>query len=112
MCELTDEDTVARKDGIIALQIHAGPPMKVQFRNIRLKEFKSGGRAPHGLELIALLTLPPSRPSRRAKDGGGQRCIAPRRIHTGRGPLIRSADAADLDAAEPMARLPPTAKNR
>ncbi len=38
MCEVTDEDTVARKDGIIALQIHAGPPMKVQFRNIRLKE--------------------------------------------------------------------------
>ena len=40
MCELTDEDTVARKDGIIAFQIHAGPPMKVQFRNIRIKEFK------------------------------------------------------------------------
>jgi hypothetical protein len=38
MCEVTDEDTMARKDGIIALQIHAGPPMKVQFRNIRLKE--------------------------------------------------------------------------
>ncbi|MGA2620093.1 MAG: family 16 glycoside hydrolase [Thermoguttaceae bacterium] len=39
MCELTDNDTVARKDGIIALQIHAGPPMRVEFRNIRLKEF-------------------------------------------------------------------------
>ena len=38
MCELTDEDSVARKDGIIALQLHAGQPMKVQFRNIRLKE--------------------------------------------------------------------------
>jgi hypothetical protein len=38
MCELTDEDTVARKDGIIALQLHAGKPMKVQFRNIRLKD--------------------------------------------------------------------------
>ncbi len=38
MCEVTDEDTMARKDGIIALQIHAGPPMKVQFRNLRLKE--------------------------------------------------------------------------
>ena len=41
MCELTDEDTVARKDGIIALQLHAGPPMKVQFRNIRLKELEA-----------------------------------------------------------------------
>jgi hypothetical protein len=40
MCEVTDEDTKARKDGIIALQIHAGPPMKVQFRNVRLKEFR------------------------------------------------------------------------
>jgi hypothetical protein len=40
MCEVTDEDTMARKDGIIALQIHAGEPMKVQFRNVRLKEFK------------------------------------------------------------------------
>jgi hypothetical protein len=38
MCEVTDEDAVARKDGIIALQIHAGPPMKVQFRNVRIKE--------------------------------------------------------------------------
>ncbi len=38
MCEVTDEDTVARRDGIIALQIHAGPPMIVEFRNLRLKE--------------------------------------------------------------------------
>ena len=37
MCELTDEDTAARKDGIIALQIHAGPPMRVEFRNLQLK---------------------------------------------------------------------------
>ncbi len=40
MCELVDEDKVARKDGVIAFQIHAGPPMKVQFRNIRFKELK------------------------------------------------------------------------
>jgi hypothetical protein len=38
MCEVHDEDTIARKDGIVALQIHAGPPMMVQFRNIRLKK--------------------------------------------------------------------------
>lgn len=37
MCEMTDEDkSDRRKDGLIALQLHAGPPMKVQFRNIRL----------------------------------------------------------------------------
>ena len=40
MCELTDNDKVARKDGIIAFQIHAGQPMKVEFRNIRIKELK------------------------------------------------------------------------
>ena len=40
MCELIDDDKVARKDGVIALQIHAGPPMKVQFRNVRFKELK------------------------------------------------------------------------
>jgi hypothetical protein len=38
MSDITDEDTDARADGIIALQLHAGDPMKVQFRNIQLKE--------------------------------------------------------------------------
>jgi len=38
MCELTDEDTLARREGIIALQVHAGKPMKVEFRNIRIKD--------------------------------------------------------------------------
>lgn len=38
MCEVTDEDDRARPDGIIALQLHVGEPMKVQFRNLRLKE--------------------------------------------------------------------------
>ena len=36
--EVTDEDETDRREkGIIALQLHAGPPMKVQFRNIRIK---------------------------------------------------------------------------
>lgn len=30
----------AAKTGILALQCHAGPPMKVQFKNIRIKEIK------------------------------------------------------------------------
>lgn len=33
----TDERPERRAKGILALQLHAGPPMKVQFRNIRLK---------------------------------------------------------------------------
>lgn len=30
----------ARKEGIIALQLHAGPPMEVEFRNLRIKVLK------------------------------------------------------------------------
>jgi type 1 glutamine amidotransferase len=36
----TDEDAARRAAGILALQLHTGPPMKVQFRNIRLKRTK------------------------------------------------------------------------
>ena len=36
--ELTDNDEKARRaDGLLALQLHAGNPMKVSFRNITLK---------------------------------------------------------------------------
>lgn len=39
MCQVTDSDAkVAAKSGVIGLQMHPGPPMKVQFKNIRLKE--------------------------------------------------------------------------
>ncbi|MBI4580628.1 MAG: DUF1080 domain-containing protein, partial [Planctomycetes bacterium] len=38
MCEVTDEDQAERRrGGILALQLHAGADMKVQFRNLRLK---------------------------------------------------------------------------
>ena len=39
MCELIDEDEKERRaDGLLAFQVHAGPPMKVYFRNIVLKQ--------------------------------------------------------------------------
>ncbi|RME95032.1 MAG: DUF1080 domain-containing protein [Verrucomicrobia bacterium] len=39
MCQLTDLDAKhAASQGVIALQMHPGPPMKVQFRNIRLRK--------------------------------------------------------------------------
>ncbi len=39
MSELEDGEAAKRaSEGIIALQVHAGPPMKVQFRNIMLTE--------------------------------------------------------------------------
>ncbi|HWL09751.1 MAG TPA: DUF1080 domain-containing protein [Planctomicrobium sp.] len=40
--EMTDLQASHRKlEGVIALQLHAGPPSVAQFRNIRLKEFKT-----------------------------------------------------------------------
>jgi Domain of Unknown Function (DUF1080)/Trehalose utilisation len=55
---VTDEDKeMRRRGGLLALQLHAGPPMKVQFRNIRLKRLPMGdvkkivfiaGRPSHG----------------------------------------------------------------
>jgi len=39
--DVTDEDAAnAPKDGLLALQIHAGPPMVVQFKNFKLVETK------------------------------------------------------------------------
>ena len=41
--EVVDHTDKGAKTGILALQLHAGPPMTVQFRNIRIK--KLGGAA-------------------------------------------------------------------
>jgi hypothetical protein len=39
--DVVDEQTAkAAKSGILALQLHAGPPMKIQFKNIRIKSLK------------------------------------------------------------------------
>jgi hypothetical protein len=40
MIEYTETDPKIARTGIIATQIHAGTPMEVQFRNIRVKELK------------------------------------------------------------------------
>jgi hypothetical protein len=41
MCQITDHHaTQAATRGIIALQMHPGSPMKIQFKNLRLKELK------------------------------------------------------------------------
>ncbi len=38
MTHITDnQEGVAAKDGVIALQMHPGPPMKIQFRNLRIR---------------------------------------------------------------------------
>ena len=38
--DVTDETAVGAKTGVLALQLHAGPPMMVQFKNIVLKTDK------------------------------------------------------------------------
>ncbi len=39
--DVTDEcESKAAKEGVLALQLHQGPPMTVQFKNIRIKELK------------------------------------------------------------------------
>ncbi|MEZ6126171.1 MAG: family 16 glycoside hydrolase [Planctomycetaceae bacterium] len=44
--DCTDNDQMERRpSGILALQLHAGPPMKVQFRNIRVKHLKPAAAA-------------------------------------------------------------------
>jgi hypothetical protein len=38
MSEVTDDDTVnGRAKGLLGVQVHVGPPMKVQYRNLRIK---------------------------------------------------------------------------
>jgi len=45
MSEATDEDTeMRRRCGIVAIQVHRGPPMKIQVRNIRLKRLPLGDK--------------------------------------------------------------------
>ena len=37
--DVTDEQAAkAAQSGVLALQIHTGPPMSVQFKNIRIKK--------------------------------------------------------------------------
>ncbi|MDB6155696.1 MAG: hypothetical protein JWL90_4149, partial [Chthoniobacteraceae bacterium] len=35
--DVTDETAVGAKSGVLALQLHAGPPMTVQFKDLILK---------------------------------------------------------------------------
>ena len=36
--DVTDETAIGAKEGILALQLHAGPPMQIEFKNIRIKK--------------------------------------------------------------------------
>jgi hypothetical protein len=39
MSDVTDNDMINRKmAGLLGVQVHVGPPMKVEYRNIRFKQ--------------------------------------------------------------------------
>jgi hypothetical protein len=41
MCDVTDDDTANRaSSGLLGLQMHAGHIMKVEFKDLRIKEIK------------------------------------------------------------------------
>jgi type 1 glutamine amidotransferase len=40
MSEVRDHDPRRALSGLLAVQVHTGPPMKVQFKNLRIREFK------------------------------------------------------------------------
>ncbi len=48
MCDLEDNDPRRIPSGRLALQVHQGPDMLVQFKDIRLREFWSGSIERHG----------------------------------------------------------------
>jgi hypothetical protein len=39
MSEVRDHDPRRALSGLLAVQVHTGPPMKVQFKNLRIREF-------------------------------------------------------------------------
>ncbi len=51
--DVTDEDEArAAKSGILALQLHAGEPMTVQFKNIRIKSLSGDASAKSDVDLL------------------------------------------------------------
>jgi uncharacterized protein (TIGR03067 family) len=52
--DVTDEhEAKAAKSGVLALQIHVGPPMTVQFKNIRLKQLGKNSASADSLQKLA-----------------------------------------------------------
>jgi hypothetical protein len=44
MSDVTDNDkTNGKSSGMLGIQVHVGPPMKVEFRNIKLKQIERSG---------------------------------------------------------------------
>ena len=60
--DVVDDDMMrAAGEGLLAFQLHVGPPMQVQFKDIRLKDFKASG--PNWRELQKNRAATPSTPA-------------------------------------------------
>jgi uncharacterized protein (TIGR03067 family) len=55
---IDEQEAKAAKSGVLALQIHAGPPMTVQFRNLRIKKLSGDSAKRSDLELMQGKWLP------------------------------------------------------
>ncbi len=62
--DVTDNFENARRSGIIALQLHAGPPMKCEFRNVLLRHLKTDADK----KLIDSLSMVPDKTTGKAPD--------------------------------------------
>ncbi|MCB1062528.1 MAG: DUF1080 domain-containing protein [Verrucomicrobiae bacterium] len=72
MSDITDNDTdTRRRAGLLALQLHKGPAMKVQFRNIQLKRLPLGD-----LKKIVYVAGAPSHPARSHEHNAGAKLAA------------------------------------
>ncbi|MBN2291749.1 MAG: DUF1080 domain-containing protein [Pirellulales bacterium] len=61
MVDVVDKDPEKRKfSGILAFQLHAGPPMKVQFRNVRIKRLPAEKKKTDDKKKIVLIAGPKS----------------------------------------------------
>ena len=49
---IDEQESKAARSGILALQIHAGPPMKIQFKDIRIKALPEAGSARGDIDLL------------------------------------------------------------
>lgn len=83
MSEIVDEDVdVRRRAGLLALQLHKGPPMKVQFRDIRLKRLPLVD-----LKKIVYVAGRPSHPPRMHEHNAGAH-MAKRLLNTHHGDKV------------------------
>lgn len=72
MSEVTDNDTDARRRiGLLALQLHAGPAMKVQFRNLRIKRLPI-----EDIQKVVFVAGTPSHPPRTHEHNAGSLLMA------------------------------------